>query len=277
MDNAKGAEVLKAFEILTPYLQDFFSEDIFITISDTEKYIMVYGTEKFGVQVNIGDKVNSQGADCVAMASKKIVKKKIPKEVLGREIESISIPVLDERNNSIGCIAVVKSLERQQEISNLSESLSKALSQISESTNEVAHSSESVAESNSKILKNVEVTNQQAKNTDEIIGFVKNIASQTNLLGLNASIEAARAGEYGKGFNVVANEIRKLSASSAESLKKIEDVLKNIRNSISEISSNINDVNNTFHQQSGEFQHINALIEELTSDAHVLENIAKNY
>jgi len=277
IENSKGCEVIDAFEILAPYLPDFFNEDIFITISDKKEYTFVYGAEKFGVNVKIGDLVNKNGADCVAMNSKKIVKKKIPKEVLGQEIESISIPVMDKKNDAIGCIAVVKSLKRQCEISNLSESLSKALNQISESTNRLAHSAENVAESNSKILKNVEITNEQAKNTDEIIGFVKNIATQTNLLGLNASIEAARAGESGRGFNVVANEIRKLSASSTESIKKIEEVLKNIQNSISVITNNINNVNDTFLEQSTEFQQVNALIEELSSDAQILENIAKNY
>ena len=134
-----------------------------------------------------------------------------------------------------------------------------------------------MAETNSKILKNVEKTNEQAKNTDEKIRFVKNVASQANLLGLNASIEAARAGEAGRGFNVVANEIRKLSASSTESIKKVEEILKNIQTSISSIADNINGVNDTFHEQAAEFQQINALIEELSSDAHLLEDIAKKY
>lgn len=276
MSNSSDFGVLKAFEIITPYIHNFFNEDIFITMSDQEKYVVVDGTEKFGVKVEIGEKINPAGADADAMATKKVIKKIVPKEVLGREVECISIPVV-ENNISIGCLGIVKSVEKQHEIRNLSESLSKALFQISESTNELAHSSENVADTNSKILKNVELTNEQTKNTDEIIGFVKNVATQTNLLGLNASIEAARAGEYGKGFNVVANEIRKLSASSSESIKKIEEVLKSIQTSIAHITSNINDVNNTFNQQTSEIQQINALIEELSSDAQVLENIAKIY
>jgi len=277
IDNSKKMDVISAFEILAPYLHEFFNEDIFITVSNTEKYTLIYGAEEFGVTVKTGDEVNPSGGDCIAMNTKKTVRKKIPKEVVGREIESISVPIMDERNKAIGCIAIVKGLERQKEMSNLSESLSKALSQISESTNELAQNAENVAKSNSMVLENVEKTNEQAKNTDEIIRFVKNVASQTNLLGLNASIEAARAGESGKGFNVVANEIRKLSASSTESIKKIDEVLKNIQNSISDVTKNIESVNETFISQSDEFQHINALIEELSSDAQILENIAKKY
>ncbi len=123
-------------------------------------------------------------------------------------------------------------------MSTLSQNLSIALSQITKSSNEVLKTIQNVALTNSDILENVEKTNNEAKNTDEILEFVKNIANKTNLLGLNAAIEAARAGESGKGFNVVATEIRKLSKSSAESINKIEDIIKNIQLSVSNITKN---------------------------------------
>ncbi|WP_242864409.1 methyl-accepting chemotaxis protein [Clostridium botulinum] len=134
-----------------------------------------------------------------------------------------------------------------------------------------------VSLTNSYILENVEKTNNEAKNTDEILEFVKNIANKTNLLGLNAAIEAARAGESGKGFNVVATEIRKLSKSSAESIKKIENIIKNIQFSVSNITKNINQINVSFKEQASEFEEINATIENLTSTAKSLENIFKDY
>lgn len=78
----------------------------------------------------------------------------------------------------------------------------------------------------------------RSKEIDEIVFLIKGIAEQTNLLALNASIEAARAGEYGKGFSVVAEEVRKLAEETATSSHNIMELTKSFQGDIEKAVSN---------------------------------------
>lgn len=83
---------------------------------------------------------------------------------------------------------------------------------------------------------------QQVKQINELTKAILDIADQTSLLSLNASIEAARAGEFGKGFSVVADEIRSLAENSEKTALQIQDITKNVIISVNNLCDSSNEV-----------------------------------
>ena len=116
---------------------------------------------------------------------------------------------------------------------------------------------------------------QATRQMDEVVSFIQNIAGQTNLLGLNAAIEAARVGEMGRGFGVVAEEVRKLASSSADSVKTITRSLQNIQRSIDSLSGQLATIDRNVGEQTtaiGEMAKFSQNLATLSTD---LTQVAK--
>lgn len=98
------------------------------------------------------------------------------------------------------------------------------------------NSMESINEAVSNISREVDELNIDSNKISIIVELISEIASQTNLLSLNAAVEAARAGEHGRGFNIVAEEVRKLARQSEDAAKQAFQLVNSISNRIQQVA-----------------------------------------
>lgn len=97
----------------------------------------------------------------------------------------------------------------------------------------------SSAEASIVSARNIKNLEETTRRIDKIVDAIVNVTIQTNMLAVNGSIEAARAGEFGRGFSVVASDIRALATESAENTDKIKDLVRGIQNQIQRVASDI--------------------------------------
>lgn len=204
-------------------------------------------------------------------------------------LEATYMPVFDENNEQvIGVSKIATNItDRQnnmsvvvQRMQEMSDSLNHRAEKGIERSQELLLSIDKIAEvsiENTQTLANLET---QAVSIQGIVQTIRNIASQTQLLALNAAIEAAHAGEFGRGFDVVAKEVRKLSSMVQDSIIQVKDSVDAITLEINKISKGTNQVQENIEasQQQiqialDDFNNISSSAQDLDTQAREVMNI----
>lgn len=163
---------------------------------------------------------------------------------------------------------VQKMTQQMQDLSEAIGDLVEGVKSVSSQAQEIAAAQEQSSEAALRVQKS-------AEETRNISGFIKEIANQTNLLGLNAAIEAARAGEQGRGFGVVADEVRKLAVHSANATENIEHSLNDMKSMITQILEYISNMSMLTQSQAALTQQVDATSAEIRTMSEDLIEFAR--
>lgn len=268
-------DLLEVLKQATPYIQLAFNNEIFVSIVDRDQnkvYFASPGT-KVDLGVKTGDTMKVTEELRQAYAGKN-VSKDIPAEFYGVLLHTKTYPI-KENGRVVGALSLVFSMENQEKLQSYLSHLQNAVIGLQDKVHLVASHSEELAATSTEITVQSRQALADSEASHSVTDFIKSISQQTNLLGLNASIEAARAGQHGAGFNIVAQEVRKLSLETKSATEKIEDSLKNITQNLQGLMGSMNQINTASNEQAELVQGFSSTIEELGSLSSQMGQLVK--
>ena len=235
-------ETLQKIIDVAPLFQSFLQDNFAISISDTEKYLFIADTNTIKFPMKLGDSINQSGYEHILETirkTKKTLANIIPREVTGNvPIKSIISPIID-KNEIVGYFSVTINMDKIENMKKASKELTESLSETSTSIQGISTSARELSSMMQSIERNTIEADENVKLGIDAIALITGIAKQSNLLGLNAAIEASKAGENGKGFSVVASEMRKLAVQSKETAEQVVASLQKIEKSVNSVFKDI--------------------------------------
>lgn len=260
-----------------PHFFSLYGPNVSRAITDKEKFIFVIPSETSKLGVKPGDPIKPGSSTDKAIKTGQRVVTLVPSDIYGQPYIATAVPIRNAQDEIIGSIVTVSLVLRQEKFEKMSAELNEAIGDISVSTSNLVASSQQLAAEITQLVEKSGVVNREATNMNKVLQLVEDITRQTHLLGLNAAIEAARAGDLGKGFGVVAEEIRKLAAKTAGSVKEISQLLESLQEKVVQINHHCEEVSSVSEEQVMSIEGIDNSIKNIQKTAGELSEEAKNY
>ncbi len=273
--NSYTDNILHSLGKALPLIQDVLYFDCMFSVSDKENFLYYLPGKEISANVKIGQPIPPESGLFKCQQTGERISLILPKEVYGMPTKTCTVPIKNEKGVIIGALSSGLSIDTQQALYKASQAISLTAKEITATTQELSSTAVKLAGDLSYLKKAGEDILTEIQSTSEILQFVNTIASQSNLLGLNAAIEAARVGENGHGFAVVAEEIRKLAENSAESVNDIRKILESIQTGMTNIVTTLLNTAQLGTHQASATEEVSVVMQRFASTSIEIERIAK--
>ncbi|MDT8903984.1 methyl-accepting chemotaxis protein [Anaeroselena agilis] len=270
-------DILNQYIYVLSRLSDIVPADYGVTVADCTTCLFYKPAKNLDLKAPVGQSLRDGSAIKRAIDEKRRIFTKIDKSVRGIPYIALANPLYNDDNQVIGAVTITQSVELYDSFKEMATTLTGAISSLAATSEKIAAQSEEIAAVSQTLTTSTKESQQSAQETDKVLGLIKNIASQTNLLGLNAAIEAARVGEQGRGFGVVAEEIRKLAAGSTDSIKQVENIIKEIKETSTSSYQHAAHIEGTIAQIAGAIELIASSIQQISVMAEKLDHTAEGF
>jgi len=273
--SANDQAILEKLVLALPLIQQAMQNDAGVTLTDREKFILYKAGAKLDLKVPQNQPLKEGSGVYRAIHEKRRVAMRFDKTLYGLPYTSVAIPVFNESKEVIGAIAITQPVELQESMKQMAGDLLDNVNLLAATTEEISAQTQEIAATSRTLAQVAGESQARVQETDQVLGLIRHVTNETNLLGLNAAIEAARVGDQGRGFGVVAGEIRKLATTSADSVKKIEAIVKGIKTDGSTIYEQVNDTQEAINQIASAVTQVAQTIQEVSKMVAQLDQIAE--
>lgn len=260
---------------LVPLIKEVLGDEWAVTVTDTGKNVLVMPGARIKFKARPGETVKEGTLSRRCLESGERGVAMMGSEVFGFPYMGKAACIRDEANNIVGTLGFWQPTQLAEKIKDVSEILAKSITGISVFATSLSAAAEELSATIQTINSNTQNMLSDVANTDGILQLINEVSTQTQLLGLNAAIEAARAGEVGRGFNVVAEEIRKLAGRTNVSVKDIKQIIDSIKRNIGELAIQISEISAVSEELASSSQNIMSDIEKTEDVSANMSELSK--
>ncbi|MDD4600719.1 putative sensory transducer protein YfmS [bioreactor metagenome] len=266
-------DILNRYIEVFPCLTELFSGDVGVAVTDREKYLLYKPGKELDLRIPAGTLLKTNTAVYQAIQQGRRTITRGDKAVFGLPYIAMALPIYHDKH-VIGAAVIIQSTEQQNAMKEMAAQLMDSISVLASTTEEISAQSEEISGVSQTLVRMAQESQSRLKETDQVVRLIRDIASQTNLLGLNAAIEAARVGEQGRGFGVVAEEIRKLAGSSADSIQKIDRIISTNRADSQNMYQQMEQIGAAISQIAMAISHVSGAVQQASVMSSELDGLA---